>query len=69
MNKALKDYLDEQARELEQDVQSALQACGGDPMRALAAAIIANSFLMEENERFKQQISSGLGPARFARRQ
>jgi len=61
MTEALKAYLDQQAAELEQDIQCALVACGGDPMRALQAAIIANTFLMEENEKLKLQISSGFG--------
>lgn len=59
MTEALRAYLAQQARELEQDVQDTLDACGGDPMSALRAMIIANTFLMEENEKLKAQISTG----------
>jgi hypothetical protein len=59
MNERLRAYLDEQARAMDADVREALEACGGDPMHALRVAIIANTFLMEENEKLKAQISAG----------
>ena len=59
MNQALRDFFDQQANELDQSVRDALEACGGDPMSALRAMVIANTFLMEENEKLKDQISTG----------
>ena len=53
MNQQLREYFDTQAQELENAVQQALQACGGDPMSALRSLVIANTFLMEENEQLK----------------
>jgi len=37
--------------------------CGGDVLRALRTTLIANAFLIEENERLKADASAG-----FARR-
>ena len=59
MSDALRVYFDKQAEEFEQRVQQALSACGGDPMYTVRALVIANTFLMEENERLKSQISTG----------
>jgi regulator of replication initiation timing len=59
MNQALRKYLDEQAEELDRSVQDALTACNGNPTSALRAMVIANTFLMEENEKLKAQISTG----------
>ena len=40
-------------RDLEADVQAAIQACGGDPRAALRALIIANAFLEARCERMR----------------
>ena len=64
MTDGLRAYLDKQAQEFAQSVQQALGACGGDPMSALRALVIANKFLMEENERLKAQASAGFGAGR-----
>ena len=59
MTDELRGYLDAQAKTIENGVRLALAACGGDAIDALRAAIIANTFLMEENERLRAQISAG----------
>ena len=63
MNEQLKAYLDEQAQALDEDVRLAVQLCGGDVIQALRTTLIANGFLLEENERLKAEVSAG-----FARR-
>jgi hypothetical protein len=52
------------AQALEQEVDQAIEACGGDIRAALRAALIANSFLLEEIERLTRAVSVG-----FTRRQ
>jgi hypothetical protein len=59
MNQQLKTYLDAQAAVIEAEVKEALELCGGDPMRALRVALIANAFLEMENERLTRQASTG----------
>ena len=61
MNKQLRTYLDEQAQAVDQDVQLALELCNGNPIQALRTTLIANAFLVEENERLKAQVSAGFG--------
>ena len=63
MNEQLKAYLDEQAQAVDQDVRLAIELCSGDVMQALRTTLIANAFLIEENERLKANASAG-----FARR-
>jgi hypothetical protein len=55
----LRAYFDEQAQMVDDDVREAIEIAGGDVTRALRAALIANTFLIEENERLKTQISQG----------
>jgi hypothetical protein len=59
MNQQLRAYLDEQAQAVDEDVRQALELCGGDAMRALRITLIANAFLVEENEKLTSQISAG----------
>jgi hypothetical protein len=59
MNVTLKAFLEDQANELDEEVQQALQLAGGDPMHALRITLIANSFLAEEVERLKKLVSKG----------
>jgi hypothetical protein len=59
MNEALRAYLDEQAKEFDEDVRQAIELADGDVQQALRVAIIANTFLQEENDRLKKQVSKG----------
>ena len=59
MNDQLRAYFDEQAKAVDADVHQAIELCNGDVVQALRAALIANTFLMEENERLKAQTSAG----------
>ena len=59
MNQQLKAYLDEQAQAVDDDVRQALELCNGDAVAALRITLIANAFLIEENERLKSQVSTG----------
>lgn len=59
MNDRLRAYFDDQAKELDENVRQAIEACGGDTVAALRAALIANAFLMEENASLKKQVSRG----------
>ena len=65
MNQQLKKYLDAQAGVIEADVKEAIELCGGDPMRALGVALIANAFLEMENERLTRQTSTGYTRSRM----
>ena len=65
MTDDLRTFLDQQAKAIEDGVRLALAACGGDPMDALRAAIVANTFLMEENDRLRAQISAGYARGRI----
>lgn len=64
MSDVLRAYFDQQEQEFDQAAQDAIAACDGNPAKALRAAIIANTFLMEENERLKGQISTGFDRGR-----
>jgi hypothetical protein len=64
MSDALRAYFDQQHEEFEEAVRDSIQACDGDPIAALRSAVIANTFLMEENERLKAQISTGFDRGR-----
>src|SRR5258708_5496732 len=64
MNATLKAYLDDQAEELEEDVRHAIELAGGDVTHALRVTLIANSFLSEEVERLKSQVSTSRASAR-----
>jgi len=59
MNDQLRAFFDEQAKAVDADVRQAIELCNGDVVQALRAALIANAFLMEENERLKAQTSAG----------
>jgi hypothetical protein len=59
MNATLKAYLDDQAEEVEEDVRQAIELAGGDVTHALRITLIANSFLSEQVERLKSQVSKG----------
>jgi hypothetical protein len=54
----------EPAETLEQEVDQAIEACGGDIRAALRAALVANSFLLGEIEQLMRAVSIG-----FTRRQ
>lgn len=56
---ALRAYFDEQAQKIDDDVREAIELAGGDITKALRITLIANSFLIEENEKLKTQISAG----------
>lgn len=57
MNQQLKAYLDGQAKATDVDLRQAIELAGGDVFHALRITLIANQFLVEENERLKGQIS------------
>lgn len=59
MNQQLKAYLDEQAQAVDDDVRQALEICNGDAIAALRITLIANAFLVDENDRLKAQVSRG----------
>jgi hypothetical protein len=59
MNATLKAFLDDQAQQLDDEVQQALQICGGDAIAALRTTLIANAFLEAEIERLKAEVSTG----------
>jgi len=59
MNAQLKAYLDEQARATDDDVRQAIELANGDVVHALRITLIANTFLVEENESLKKQVSKG----------
>jgi hypothetical protein len=61
MNQQLRAYLDDQAQAVDGDLRQAIEACGGDVVSALRAALLSNAFLMEENSRLKKQVSKGFG--------
>jgi hypothetical protein len=66
MNEQLRAYLDEQSQAVDDDVRIALALCSDDPIRALRTTLIANAFLIEENERLKAQVSKGFARKRGA---
>ena len=47
------------AETLEQEVDQAIEACGGDIRAALRAALVANSFLLAEIEQLMLAVSRG----------
>jgi hypothetical protein len=59
MNQQLRAYLDEQAQAVDEDVRQAVDLAGGDPIVALRITLIANAFLLEENDWLKNQVSTG----------
>jgi hypothetical protein len=44
---------------LENEVQEALDLCGGDPMKALRITLIANAFLEARIDHLSAQVSQG----------
>jgi hypothetical protein len=64
MNEQLRTYLDEQAQAADEDVRQAIDLAHGDPVVALRITLIANAFLLEENEHLKKQVSKGYGRKR-----
>ena len=64
MNQQLRAYLDEQAKAVDEDVREAVELAGGDPIVALRITLIANAFLLEDNEHLKKQVSKGYGRKR-----
>src|SRR3954454_766998 len=67
MNDQLRAYLDEQASELEESVRQALSITNGDAMAALRALLIAISFMQEEIDGLKTNVSSGFTRGRVKR--
>jgi hypothetical protein len=59
MTEQLRAYLNEQMQALDDDTRQAIELADGDVYRALRITLIANSFLQEENERLKKQVSKG----------
>jgi hypothetical protein len=59
MNAQLEAYLDEQAEAADDDVRQAIALANGDVVHALRVTLIANRFLVEENERLKARVSKG----------
>jgi hypothetical protein len=59
MNQQLRRYLDDQRQAADADLRQAIEGYGGDVGAALRAALIANAFLMEENNKLKKQVSKG----------
>jgi hypothetical protein len=49
----------EPAETLEQEVAQAIEACDGDILAALRAALVANSFLLGEIEQLMRAVSRG----------
>ena len=64
MNQQLRAYLDEQAKAVDEDVSLAVELADGDPIVAPRITLIANAFLLEENETLKKQVSKGYGRKR-----
>jgi hypothetical protein len=52
--------------ELEAAVDMAIAACDGDLRDTIRTLVIANSFLMEEVERYKSLVSSGFARGRLS---
>ena len=59
MTEQLRAYLDEQMQAVDDDVRQAIELANGDVYRALRVTLIANAFLVEENELLKTQVSVG----------
>jgi len=49
---------------LENEVQEALNICGGDAMKALRITLIANAFLEAQIDELKAEVSSGYSRGR-----
>jgi hypothetical protein len=47
------------AAKLEEEVDAAIALCDGDARSALKSALVANSFLMAENEKLTHAVSLG----------
>ena len=59
MSDAHRAFYYRQAEELEENVREVIELAGGDVRHALKMAIIANTFLQEDNERLRSQVSKG----------
>lgn len=55
MTEELREFLNTQSQEIDDAVREAIELCDGSPMRALYAAIIANKFLSEENDKLREE--------------
>ena len=53
---------------IEDELQQAIAICGGDPVAALRATLIANAFLEAEVERLSRQISIGFARGKVRRK-
>ena len=51
---------------LEAAVEQAIAICDGDVLAALRAALVANSFLMDEVERLTMEVSVGFARGRIS---
>ncbi len=51
---------------LEAAVEQAIAICDGDVLAALRAALVANSFLMDEVERLTKEVSVGFARGRIS---
>lgn len=69
MTDAFRAYFDQQEQEFDQAVRNAIAACDGDLATVLRAAVIANTFLIEENERLclRNYLRTELFPRKLAR--
>jgi hypothetical protein len=63
----LKEYLDQQSDELDEAVTQALALWAATRCAVLRTAIIANTFLIEENEKLQAQISTGFDRSRTSK--
>jgi hypothetical protein len=59
MNDVRRAYIDDQFKRINESVRQAIKIAGGDVHHALRVAIIANTFLQEENDRLNAQVSKG----------
>ena len=58
----------DQAAQLENEVQEAIDLCAGDARAALRATLIANAFLQSEVDRLAAIVSTGFARGRVRRR-
>lgn len=64
MNDLRRAYIDDQFERINESVRQAIKIAGGDVHHALRIAIIANTFLQEENDRLSAQVSKGFARGR-----
>jgi hypothetical protein len=64
MNDVRRAYIDDQFERIDESVRQAIEIAGGDVHHALRIAIIANTFLQEENDRLSAQVSKGFARGR-----